>query len=82
MSIEALDTETEESLWNLDTGQPSIALFANAVQVWAVAQDRTGVAVDEAAFAFNVKPELIRQAVNWHPWMLLEDDDTIGHEGE
>jgi len=66
--------------WNQETGQPGIGLFANAVQVWSTAQGRA-VTVDEAALTFNVRPELIRQAVEWHPWMLLAGD-VIEHDGE
>ena len=47
--IESLDTSIEGPDWNLETGEPSIALFANAVQVWAVCQDSPRVTVDAAA---------------------------------
>ena len=79
--IDALDTEIEGPEWNHETGNPSVSLFANALQVWAVAQNRLGISVDEAALAFNVKPELIRQAVEWHPWMF-HVGGAIEHEGE
>ena len=79
--IESLDTNIEGPDWNLETGEPSIVLFANAVQVWAVCQDSPRVTVDAAALAFNVKPELIRQAVEHHAWMFL-CGQAIEHEGE
>ena len=80
-AVTSLETDLEHlGGWNHDTGQPGIALFGNAVQVWAVAQNRP-VTVDEAALTFNVAPELIRQAVEEHGWMYLRGD-RIEHDGE
>ena len=67
--------------WNHDTGMPGMALFCNALSVWVIAQDRD-VTVGDAALAFNVAPALIRQAVEWHYWMLLGAGDVIEHDGE
>ena len=68
--------------WNLETsGMPGVGLFSSALQVWTVAQNRP-VKVAEAALAFNVKPEIIRQAVEAHYWMLLGAGDVIEHEGD
>lgn len=55
--------------------------FANALSVWLAAQERDGVTVAEAALAFNATPEVIRQAVDLHPWMFLAGD-VIEHDGE
>ena len=74
--------------WDLDTGAPGIGLFGNAVQVWAVMQNRRQVSVAEAARAFNVPPERIVEAVEEHSWMFLSGSDFdpaarfIEHEGE
>lgn len=89
MPITALADPAEHDGWDHDTGNPTTAKFASAVQVWAIAQDRD-VTVGEAALAFNATPELIRQAVeDEHSWMLLEGPEdaplierTIGHDGE
>lgn len=80
--IENLDTSSEHrNAWNAD-GEPGISLFSNAIQVWAIAQDRGGLTINEAALAFNVRPDLIRQAVEDHPWMFVGSGDVIEHEGE
>lgn len=80
--ITHLDSSEEyRDRWNHDTGMPGVALFANAVQVWVGAQNRT-VTVNDAALAFNVAPHLIRQAVEWHYWLYLGPGDTIEQEGE
>ena len=80
MSDLDLDFENLEQ-WGLGTkNEIGVALFSNAVQVWSVLQERS-TTVNEAALAFNVRPEIIRQAVEWHAWMYL-DGDTIEHEGE
>ena len=77
--ITSLETDLEYTAgWN--HGQPGIALFGNAIQVWSFAQNRP-VTVDEAALTFNVAPELIRQAVESHGWMYL-CGDLIEHDGE
>ena len=81
MIITHLITDPIVDKWDTDTGQPTVVHFSNAVQVWAWAQGRT-VTVAEAAKAFNVAAELIREAVEWHCWMFLGADDTIQHEGE
>lgn len=80
MRITHLDLDNEWA-WNHETGAPGIALFSNAVQVWAVAHGGE-VTVSAAALAFNVKPELIRQAADDHPWMYIGHGDVIEHEGE
>lgn len=85
----ALDTWAEDTMgWDRDTGNPGIMLFANAVQVWAVMQDKRPITVGDAAAAFNAETRRVAEAVREHPWMFLEgpDDDparqTIEHEGE
>lgn len=63
--------------------------FVTALQVWSFMHpgDKQ-VTVREAADAFDVTDEVIRQAVNEHYWMFLggpDDDPTkqyIDHEGE
>jgi hypothetical protein len=72
--------DTSDNSWDHDSGTPGLNLFANAVQVWAVLQERP-VTVNDAALAFNATPDVIRQAVEHHAWMFL-DGDTIEHEGE
>lgn len=80
--ITHLERDSERlSFWSVETGAPSIDMFANAVQVWSIAQDRD-VTVQEAALVFNVEPKLIVQAVEWHPWMFIGAGDRIEHDGE
>lgn len=73
--------------WNIDEGgdgKPGVSLFASALQVWSLMQDRD-VPVTEAADAFNTVPDMIREAVEEHPWMLIGNDDgveVIQHDGE
>jgi hypothetical protein len=67
--------------WDMETGRPSISLFANALQVWSLAQDRPPTE-NEAALAFNVTPALIREAIDFHMCMLPGLDGVIEHEGE
>ena len=63
------------------SGNPGVILFGNAVQVWAVLQDRI-VTVNEAALTFNAEPSLVRQAIEESAWMFVGENDTIQHEGE
>lgn len=80
--ITHLDTRDEHRHdFNLVTGQPGVGLFANALSVWAWAQNRK-ITVNDAALAFNVAPALIRQAVEYHYWMFLGTGGIIEHEGE
>ena len=66
--------------FNIDgDGMPGIGTFANAVQVWALCR-HTATARD-AAIAFQVRVELVRAAIDWHPFMYLSGD-TIEHDGE
>lgn len=73
--------------YDLDTGEMGIGIFARAVQVWSMQQERT-TSVAEAARVFCVVPRRVVEAVDWHPWMFLagphDDYDrlTIEHEGE
>ena len=67
--------------FNLDTGMPGVGLFANAVSVWAWGQARP-VTINDAALAFNVAPDLVRQAVEHNHWMFIGAGDIIEHEGE
>lgn len=70
--------------WDQKTGRPGIEDFADAVQMWSILQNRTDTTIEEAAAVFNVPIEMVRQAVEDHPWMFLEgkDGNVIGHEGE
>jgi hypothetical protein len=63
-----------------DGNGPGIALFANALQVWALAQDHR-VTIAEAATAFRTPTLMIEAAVEWHPWMF-EFGGLIEHDGE
>lgn len=73
--------------WDHRTGRPGIGLFSDALQVWAVLQERR-VSVAEAAAAFKVPGAAIVRAVENHYWMDLtgpRDDYArlmIEHEGE
>lgn len=80
--------EDDPMAWDHDTGAPGLHLFAGAVQVWSVMQDRP-TSVAEAAMTFNVEPCRIVEAVeDGHYWMYLSGprDDfarlMIEHEGE
>lgn len=77
--------------WDVDTGAPGLLAFGNAVQHWALMQNRTRVTVEEAAIAFNVAPARIVEAVDHHAWMCVQRDTryarhparmTIEHDGE
>lgn len=76
--------------WDVgDTGQVGISLFGNAIQVWSAFQQRNDdVTIAEAAVAFRCTPQMVRAAVDAHPWMFVAgpDDDfskqTIEHDGE
>jgi hypothetical protein len=88
-SIADLPFGSDPDSWNIeDSGNVGIQLFGNAVQVWTVMQNRSGVTVAEAAAAFNCTPRMVRAAVDEHAWMDAcgPDDDftkqTIEHEGE
>ena len=78
--ITVLDYQNDAS-WNHDTGNPGAMLFGDAIQVWSIAQQRRPVTVDDAAAAFCVAPDLVREAIDWHPWMFVGGDNTIEHEG-
>lgn len=63
--------------------------LGEAVSVWAWMQSSpTPQTVTAAAVAFNTTPELIRAAIEEHPWCFWSgpDDDptkqTIEHDGE
>jgi hypothetical protein len=74
--------------WDMETGAPEVMHFANAIQVWAICQEKTDVTVAEAAAAFKVPPQRIVEALEDLPWMFVAgpDDDyskmTIEHDGE
>ena len=74
-----VSSDTED--WDTDETIPTVSLFAKALQVWSVCQNRVDVTVNEAALAFNTTPAVIKEAVEWHPWMFLAGD-VIEHEGE
>lgn len=79
--IDTLETDPDHSdEWHPETGQPGVDLFSNALSVWAWAQGRAQT-VNEAAAAFNVTPDIIRQAVENHYWMFL-NGDRIEHDGD
>lgn len=73
--------------WDHNTRAPGIFTFGNAIQVWAIMQNRP-TSIADAARAFNCPPERIEDAVESHDWMFLEgpEDDyeklMIQHEGE
>lgn len=57
------DDDTEAGIHRQD--------FANAVSTWSWMQQRE-TTVAEAAATFNTTPELVRQAIDDHHWMLPE----------
>lgn len=63
------------------SGNPGVTLFGNALSVWALCQEHYP-SVDEAALAFNVAPDLIREAVEADHWMFINVDGKIEHDGE
>ncbi len=74
--------------WNIDTGgddgrsgdgMPGVALFGDAVRAWALLQKRD-VTVTEAAQAFAVPPELIREAAEYDAGMTVVGE-PIGLKG-
>lgn len=80
------DTSWNVGAWNSGpeddgSGNPGVILFGNAIQVWAVLQDRV-VTVNEAALTFNADPRLVRQAIEESAWMFVGEHDSIQHEGE
>lgn len=74
--------------WDQERGMPTIGLASRALQVWSILQSRPKVTVREAALAFNLDDDQVRQLVEHHPWMFLGDPDddatlqTIEHDGE
>lgn len=83
MKFDALPLETHDGRtmgWCHETGNPTVATFGNALQVWAIAQHRD-VTVGEAALVFNVTLDLIRYAVEEHGFMYLAGN-FIQHDGE
>lgn len=63
--------------------------FCTALQVWSFMRPgNTQASVREAAQQFDVTDDVIRMAVEEHPWMFLtgpDDDPTkqlIDHDGE
>lgn len=84
-----MDTWAPDDMgWDHDTGNPGIMLFGNAVQVWAIRQNRPMVTVGQAAKAFKIEPAKVAEAVSAHPWMYLDFTDKplaeqiIEHDGE
>lgn len=69
--------------WDTETGAPGIISFGEAVQIWAVMQDRARITVAEAAATFNVDARRVAEAVHAHPWMfLMGPNGIIGQEDE
>ncbi len=74
--------------WDQETGAPTKLHFGNAIQVWALMQDRPIVTVAEAAEAFNVPAARIIEAIDDHSWMMVCGPDadymkmTIEHDGD
>lgn len=88
---EAFADDAEHHGWDQETGMPTVAHASDALQVWAILQNRGGsggVTVREAGDAFNLDDDQVRELVNGHPWMYLSgpDDDAtkqiIEHDGE
>jgi hypothetical protein len=50
--------------------------FVTAVGIWVYTnEDLTRLSVAEAALAFNTTPELVREAIDEHPWLDWRQDD-------
>jgi len=64
-----------------ENGIADIGTFGRAVQFWSYAQNRK-TTVEEAALVFNVAPSLMKLVIESHPWMEVEPDGEIYHEGE
>ena len=81
--ITDLDTTPEnDGAWNLEGSQlPCVYMFAQALQVWCVAQNRTPISVNEAALAFNTTKEVIEKARDHHGYMYVANG-FIEHDGE
>lgn len=79
--------DLEHDGWDRERGMPTLSHASNALQVWAVLQNRQ-VTVRDASVAFNIDDAQVRELVAAHVWMYLEgpDDDptkqTIEHDGE
>ena len=74
-------TDTIRAEWDADSGKGNLGEFSNAVKVWAWAQNRD-VTINDAALAFNVSPDLIREAVDYGYWTEIGPGDLIEFEGE
>ena len=68
-------------------GLPTTATLANAIQVWSLLQIKQPVTVArDVATSFNVPPERVKLAVEYHYWMGLDgpcapiEARTIWHE--
>jgi hypothetical protein len=55
--------------------------FITAVGMMVYTNERT-VTVSDLALAFNTTPELVREAAEAHPWLLVRDDGSIESDGE
>jgi hypothetical protein len=77
----------DDNGWDGWCSAPGIALFGNAIQVWAICNGGMS-SVADAARVFNCDPARIIEAVDSHYWMFLSGphDDyarlMIEHEGE
>lgn len=80
----------DDERWNPDTGEPGIAQFRNAIQLWSIFQNRP-TSVAQAAEAFNCEPMRIVEAIDdGAAWSFIyldgpRDDFAalmIEHEGE
>lgn len=63
-------------------GMPGVGIFGRAIQVWTFCNEDLNPTVEDVAAAFHVDVALVEQAVRAHPWMEIEPDRTIYHEGE
>jgi hypothetical protein len=84
------DWSDDEQRWNPETGEPGIAQFRNAIQLWSIFQNRP-TSVAQAAEAFNCEPKRIVEAIDHgSEWSFIyldgpRDDHAalmIEHEGE
>lgn len=82
MTVTYLAPDDPDADCALDTdGMPYLADFVKALGTWVYCQQRLKVTVPEAAIAFNATPDVIRQAAEEHPWLLVIGDE-IESDGE
>ncbi len=74
MTLTALTKdEGLDSLFD-DDGACQADQFSRAINVWIGCQAARDITVNEVALSFNATPDVIREAVELHPWLCLIGD--------